>query len=277
MSGLPSEKIPLSIVLAMFDELAEGVFRRRYESLDLNVGVVIGDTGVLIVDTRASHRQAMELADELRALTPLPVRWVINTHWHWDHTFGNAVFQAAEIWGHELTEIALSDRGEAMKDGAKSWLDEDMHPEIDEVAVVPPTRVFSDRASIDIGREVSLTYHGFGHTDSDIVVRLGDAEVAFFGDLVEEGAPPSFGDAHPVAWPVTLQLASQDAPDIVVPGHGDVVDPGFVAGQVEELTAVAALSESVVTGEIDLDEAAAAGPYPVAVMRSALLRAQAVA
>ena len=76
----------------MFDELADGVFRRHYESLDLNVGVVLGDEGSLIADTRASHVEADELLDELRRLTSLPVLWVIDTHWHWDHTFGNARF-----------------------------------------------------------------------------------------------------------------------------------------------------------------------------------------
>jgi glyoxylase-like metal-dependent hydrolase (beta-lactamase superfamily II) len=261
----------------MFDELADGVFRRRYESLDLNVGVVIGDSGVLVVDTRASHRQAMVLADELRSLTPLPVRWVVNTHWHWDHTFGNAVFPAAEIWGHELTGITLADRGEAMKDEAKAWLDEEMHPEIDEVAIVAPSHLFSDRASVDIGREVTLAYHGFAHTDSDVVVALGDADVTFFGDMIEEGAPPSFGDSHPAAWPVTLRLASQDLAGTIVPGHGDVVDPAFVTGQLEELTAVADIAERVVTGELILDEAAESGPYSADVMRTALLRAQALA
>jgi glyoxylase-like metal-dependent hydrolase (beta-lactamase superfamily II) len=83
----------------VFDQLADGVFRRRYASLDLNIGVVIGDEGVLIVDTRASHVEADELRSDLRALTAKPVLWVIDTHWHWDHTFGNARFPGAEIWG----------------------------------------------------------------------------------------------------------------------------------------------------------------------------------
>lgn len=261
----------------MFDELAEGVYRRRYQSLDLNVGVVIGDAGVLLVDTRASHREAMELADELRSLTPLPVRWVVNTHWHWDHTFGNAVFPGAEIWGHELTQIALTDRGEEMKEDAKAWLDEEMHPQIDEVAIVPPTQVFSAKASLDIGRDVHLAYHGFAHTDADIVVEVEDADVVFFGDMIEEGAHPSFDDSHPTAWPVTLQLASHDTTGTFVPGHGDVVDRAFVNGQLEELGTVASIAQRLIAGEIDLDVATRSGPYPIEVMRTALLRAQALA
>lgn len=261
----------------MFDHLGEGVFRRRYESLDLNVGVVIGEDGLLVIDTRASHREARELLDELTTLSPKPVRWVVNTHFHWDHVFGNAIFDEAEIWGHELCQVALRDFGEEMKDSAKEWLPGESHGDIDQVRVVPPQMVFSDTVSLDIGREISLSYHGFAHTDSDIVVRVSDAGVAFFGDVLEEGAPPSFGDSYPVAWPLTLRLASEALPEVVVPGHGDVVDRAFVRAQHAELVEVAEIATSYVNGEVELEQAASRGPYPVDVMKTALLRAAAVA
>ena len=95
----------------MFDELAEGVYARRYESLDLNVGVVVSGDGVLVVDTRASHIEADELRNDLRSLTPLPVRWVVDTHWHWDHTFGNARFPEAEIWGSRTMPEGIAGAG----------------------------------------------------------------------------------------------------------------------------------------------------------------------
>lgn len=261
----------------MFDELGEGVYRRRYQSLDLNVGVVIGEDGVLVVDTRASHRQAAELETELREITHLPVRWVVNTHWHWDHVFGNGVFSGAEIWAHESCQIALVSRGEEMKAAAREWLAVEHHADIDEVEIAAPTMTFSERASLDIGRAVELAFHGFGHTDADIIVSVPDSDVAFFGDLVEEGAPPSFGDSYPVAWPVTLLLASDHPVATIVPGHGDVVDPLFVRSQHEELVAVAELATALINGEIGFEEASSAGPYGDEIMRSALLRAKTVA
>ena len=260
----------------MFDQLGDGVFRRRYDSLDLNVGIVIGDDGVLIVDTRSTLREAEELRDELKALTSLPVRWVINTHWHFDHTFGNAVFADAEIWGHELCQIALEEHGDDMKPWAKEWLPE-AHADLDEVVVMPPTKTFADRASLEIGRRIEMTYHGFGHTDDDIVVHVREGGVAFFGDLIEEGGPPTFDDSYPVAWPLTLRLASDQLPPVVVPGHGDVVDETFVRSQHEELAVVADLATAYVMGEVALEEAVSSGPYDESVMRKALLRAQAVA
>ena len=260
----------------MFDEVGNGVFTRRYDPMDLNVGVVIGDDGVLVVDTRSTLREAEELRDEVRTLTSLPVLWVINTHWHFDHTFGNAVFGDAEIWGHELCSVALEEHGDEMRPWAKEWLPE-AHADVDEVVIVPPTKTFADRATLDIGRRIEMAYHGFGHTDNDIVVRVPDGGVAFFGDLIEEGGPPTFEDSYPVAWPLTLRLAADDLPAAVVPGHGAVVDERFVRSQHDDLAAVADLATSYVTGELGLEEAASSGPFDESVMRKALLRAEAVA
>jgi hypothetical protein len=80
-----------------------------------------------------------------------------------------------------------------------------------------------------------------------------------------------------VAWPLTLRLASVGLSGTIVPGHGDIVDSGFVHSQNDELDAVADVATDFVNGELDLYEAAASGPYSDQVMRSALIRAQAVA
>ncbi|MGH8871614.1 MAG: MBL fold metallo-hydrolase [Acidimicrobiia bacterium] len=255
----------------MFDELANGVFRRRYESLDLNIGVVVGDQGVIVVDTRASHVEADELRDELRALTPLPVRWVIDTHWHWDHTFGNARFPEAETWGHELCREAIVERGESMKEDASAWVPE-QRAEFEAVEITPPTKVFTDIAQIDLGSKlVSLSHHGLGHTDADIVVSVG--EVRFMGDLIENGAPPVFDDGYPMTWPRTLRSALGFGSSLLVPGHGDTMDRDAALTQLEDLEAVATLARRCVDEGLAVPDAARLGPYPEEVMTSALNRA----
>lgn len=255
----------------MFDQLADRVFRRRYESLDLNVGVVLGEEGALIVDTRASHVEADELLDELRTLTSLPARWVIDTHWHWDHTFGNARFPAAEIWGHERCRKVMVDLGDSMKEDAAAWLT-DRIEEIAEVVITPPTRVFDTVARIDLGPVVvELSYHGRGHTDADIVVTVG--EVSFMGDLLEDGAPPVFDDGFPMSWPGTLESAAGIGSAIMVPGHGDTMDRAGAAAQLEEIRAVADLARLCVEEGLPVTDAAVLGPYPTKVMISALERA----
>lgn len=258
----------------MFEELANGVFRRRYESLDLNVGVVLGEQGILVIDTRASHVEADELREELRTLSTLPVRWVVDTHWHWDHTFGNARFPEAEIWGHELCRKTMVELGDSMKEDAAAWLPDRLE-EIVEVVITPPTSVFESAAGIDLGRVVvEMTYHGRGHTDSDIVVTVG--EVSFMGDLLEEGAPPVFDDGFPMSWPVTLESAAEIGSSIIVPGHGDTLDRAGAAAQLEEIRAVADLAHRCLEEGFPVTEAAGLGPYPPDVMASALERALAV-
>jgi glyoxylase-like metal-dependent hydrolase (beta-lactamase superfamily II) len=255
----------------MFDELADGVFRRRYESLDVNIGIVIGDEGVLVVDTRASHAEADELRSDLSTLTKKPVRWVIDTHWHWDHTFGNARFTGAEIWGHHLCRKAMVERGDSMKEDAAAWWP-DRLAEIDEVLITPPTKVFEDTTRLELGGvKVGLSYHGLGHTDADIVITVGD--VGFLGDLVEEGAPPVFDDGYPLVWPATLRSAFDMGSGTIVPGHGDVLDHRGAESQLGEIEAVAMIARRCLDEGLPVEEAARLGPYPEDVMMSALTRA----
>ena len=94
-----------------WQELGDRIFRRRYPSLDLNIGVVLGADAALVVDSRATPSQARELRTELAQLTDLPVGWLFNTHYHWDHTFGNQCFSEAQLWGHEECRKMLVDHG----------------------------------------------------------------------------------------------------------------------------------------------------------------------
>ena len=258
----------------MFEALGDGVYRRRFESLDLNVGIVVGEDGVLIVDTRSSERQGRELLAELRQLTSNPVRWVVNTHWHWDHVLGNSVFERAEVFGHLICREVLSERAEETREAATVWMPADQHEDIAATEVVPPSQVFSERLSVDVGRLVDLEHFGRGHTDADITVSVPDSGVVYMGDLVEEGAPPAFGDSYPLEWPSTLGLASRTAAAIVVPGHGDVVGPQFVREQLSELSLVAGTARRLLAGEIAFEDAVLAGPYEPEVMRTAMNRAR---
>jgi glyoxylase-like metal-dependent hydrolase (beta-lactamase superfamily II) len=168
----------------------------------------------------------------------------------------------------------LRDHGEEMKDDVRPWFGAERREELEEVQILIPTNTFSNEVSLDIGREVRLSYHGLGHTDGDIIVGVADADVSFFGDLVEEGAPPSFGDSYPVSWPVTLRTATEDRPGTVVPGQGAVVDRVFVESQIEELESVAEIARALLAKRMGLDEAITLGPYSAEVMTTALERAQ---
>jgi glyoxylase-like metal-dependent hydrolase (beta-lactamase superfamily II) len=267
---------------AVWQEVGERVFRRRYAALDLNVGAVLGDEEVLLIDTRSWRAEAEELRDELRALTRLPCRQVLNTHAHFDHCFGNAVFRPAAVWGHRRCAEDLRSHGEEQRRRVMERFP-GAAADLASLEIVPPHRLVADRATVDLGgRRVELLHLGRGHTDNDLVALVPDAGVAFAGDLVEEGAPPSFGDAWPLEWPATLDrllgTAMQvlgTATPVVVPGHGDVAGPELVRAQAGEQRAMADLCRRVLAGELAAEDAPRRGPFPAETVRIALQRAQA--
>jgi glyoxylase-like metal-dependent hydrolase (beta-lactamase superfamily II) len=258
---------------AVWEELADGVFTRRYRFYAQQIGVIVGSDGIAIIDTRSTHQQAEEIRRDLGALTSLPVTTVINTHGHYDHAFGNSVFRPATIWGHVRCVTMLEVHGER----GRAALIQDapfLATEAEEVVIDPPDRVFETEATLDIGgRRVDLRYLGRAHTDNDIVVHIPDAKVVFAGDLVEESGPPFFGDGYPIDWPPTVEQIARLEPLTVVPGHGAVGDPAFLAAQLENLRAIAELGRRVHETEIDLDRAVALAPYPAEAAREPIERA----
>lgn len=259
-----------------WDELAAGVLRRRYATLDQNIGLVLGEAGALVVDTRGSHVQARELIADVRTVTTLPIRWVVVTHWHWDHTFGNAMFPDAVVIGHTECRRVLAERGAvARAEIAGMVTTPEERAELEEVDIRLPDETFTDTTLIDLGnRTVTLRHHGLAHTEGDLAVAVSDASVLFAGDVVEESAPPWFGDGYPIAWPGTLAAMVAVAPAVVVPGHGDVMDAGRIATQLEEVAAVAAMARAANAARIPVEQVDLAGaPYPEHTMREALQRA----
>ncbi|HEY7565164.1 MAG TPA: MBL fold metallo-hydrolase [Acidimicrobiia bacterium] len=258
----------------VWQELGDGIFRRRYDTpFDQNIGVVLGAEAAVLIDSRANPAYARELRSELAALTSLPVGWLFNTHYHWDHTFGNQVFAEATIWGHDECRRMLAEHGAEMVAGLLADLTPPGQEALQELTITPPTRTFADRASIDIGnRMVEVAYFGRGHTNSDAVLHVDG--VTFAGDLVEEGAPPSVGDSFPIAWVETVGLLAAEARPVVVPGHGDVVDVEHIVVTRFDLSWIARAAEDAWKRGIQVDEVDLAGaPYPEDVTRTAIARA----
>jgi len=254
---------------ASWQEIGERVFVRRYELFDQTIGVVLGADGAVVIDTRTSHRRADELIADLRALTRGPIASVVNTHMHFDHTFGNARFRPAPIWGHVRCAAGMLAGGEAKRRQVIAQRP-DLADELREVEIVPPDQVFADSVLLDLGdRRLELRFLGRGHTDNDIVVLVPDAGVVFAGDLLENGAPPSFGDAFPLAWAVTGARLLELVAGAVAPGHGEVADRRFAAQQVAELAVLADLCRESIDGQTGLDEVVRRSPFPAGTTRLA--------
>ena len=258
-----------------WQEVGDRVFVRRYAFYDQNIGLVVGDAGLLLIDTRVSHRQAEEIRDDVRSVSSLPITTVINTHGHSDHCFGNHVFRPATIWGHGRCVTMIESTGDRQRAALANVM-----PELaDDLAVVvldPPDRTFATTTTVEVdpaGRTVDLRYLGRGHTDNDIIITVADADVLFAGDLLENDATPYFGDAFPLDWPTTVERIVELANDVVVPGHGTIGDRGFVVRQMTEFRAIAELAGLVADGRLDIDAAVLRTPYRADEARQPLERA----
>jgi glyoxylase-like metal-dependent hydrolase (beta-lactamase superfamily II) len=264
-----------------WSEVADRCWVRRYAEWDVNVGVVAGSDGVLVVDTRGTRRQGerarhdVDLLVRGRGVPGAPggeasgprVRWVVNTHRHFDHMFGNIAFDDAAVHAHENTAAGLDAEAERVRRaceeaGAVDALEE-------EVLATPlrhPDHTFSSVATIDLGdRYVELFHPGRGHTDGDLLVRVPDADVVFAGDLVEESGPPGYGeDCFPLEWPAALDvvLGVLTPGSRVVPGHGAVVDRGFVQEQSADVAQVANTIGGLVHAGVPLESALEQGEWP---------------
>jgi glyoxylase-like metal-dependent hydrolase (beta-lactamase superfamily II) len=243
-------------------EIGDRVFVRRYAFFDQNIGAVLGRDGLMVIDTRSTHVQAREILTDLRELTQAPVTVVVDTHGHFDHSYGNHVFRPAPIWGHERC-VGFMERNGEVRRARIAANEPEIADDIPEVVIDPPDRTFSETAYVEVGdRRIELRFLGRGHTDHDIVIRLPDANVLFAGDLVENGAVPWFGDGYPLDWPETASRVAELTTGVIVPGHGDHAGPGFADDQSRSLWALADLARRVHHGEMTLDHAIASTPYP---------------
>jgi len=169
-----------------------------------NVGVLTTDEGVILVDDKFD-RNVEEILAKVRKLTDKPVRYVLSTHHHGDHTGGNPrLIGQAEIIAHE---------------NARANMVKGSQPG-------PPRVAFSEGAAVYLGgKEVRARHYGRGHTNGDAVIYYPAHRLAHFGDLLVEGAPfIDYGNGGSgVAWTATLEQALQLDFDTAIPGHGAVM------------------------------------------------------
>lgn len=254
-------------------EVAQGVLVRRYAELDLSVGLVIGEQGCLVVDTRSDPAQGAQLRAEIREVTRQPCT-VVLTHAHFDHCLGTVAFLPAPVWAHprcrdDLARGGTAQHTEALAFSRAQRVSRD--PEL--VRPVVPDHLVTEPVEVDLGgRRVLLIHPGLGHTDHDIAVWSPDTGVLFAGDLLEQGADPDFTDAYPLDWPTTVTELLRLSPRVVVPGHGDPVDVTFVAAQRDDLATLADLCRAVLAGDQDTAGALRASPFAPPTTRAALTR-----
>ena len=184
-----------------------------------NTGFLAGPQGVLSIDACATERRTRAYARAIAGVTPAPVRAVVNTHHHGDHTFGNCLFPGAAIIGHERT------RAEALASGPPRPMPFWAGPDWGELSLDPPFITFTDELTLHSGDLRAQVRHvGMpAHTTNDSIVWIPERSVLFCGDLIFNGGTPfllmgSVAGAIEVLEQVIRPLGAA----ITVPGHGPV-------------------------------------------------------
>ena len=206
-----------------FADLGGGAYAYTAEG-DPNSGVVVGDDGVMVLDTQATPVMAQDVIERIRGVTSLPIRYVVLTHYHAVRVLGASAYGAPHVISSQDTRDLIAERG------AQDFKSEvERFPRLfQSVESIPgltwPNITFRDEMRVWLGRtEVRLLQLGRGHTKGDTVAWLPESEVLFSGDLVEFGAAPYTGDAYLEDWPATLTRLAVLKPRALVPGRGDAL------------------------------------------------------
>jgi glyoxylase-like metal-dependent hydrolase (beta-lactamase superfamily II) len=206
-----------------FDKLAEGVYAYTAEG-DPNTGIIIGDDGVMVIDTQATPDMAQDVIRRIREITDKPIKYVVLSHYHAVRVMGASAYHADHIIASQATHELIAERGQFDFDSEVGRFPRLFQGVESVPGLTWPTLTFESSMTLWMGkRRVELKHIGRGHTKGDIVVWLPEEKVLFSGDLVEFGATPYTGDAYLSDWPQTLANLRALGAEKLVPGRGDAL------------------------------------------------------
>lgn len=248
-----------------FEEVADGVWHVSGTGSVYTMSnsmVLVGEFDALVVDSHVTPAAARALIESLAVITDKPVRYLVNSHYHFDHAHGNQAFpRGVEIIGHEFTRAKLGgELGNVLEENTfRSFTDplpatvanlgrqaaEESDPErraqlqerhrvqrdymnsLDELVPTPPNITLVDKMTLfqavaNGSREIQLLHFGRAHTGGDVITYLPQERLAFTGDMMVPGLA-YMGDGHVDEWPASLEGLKSLELDTWLPGHGPVM------------------------------------------------------
>jgi len=220
-------------------ELVPGVFAFVGGDGRTNSGFVVTEEGVVVIDTQGPPELAGLLKEKIREKTGKPVVFVINTHYHGDHAFGNQYFGEGLIIAHENTRDALIEKDEGHRAMFRKFFGEDS---LREFSLTLPEVTFTGKMTLRLGTRTIELVHAGGraHTGGDIFVWLPEERVVFAGDLLYKGRLPLLNDGDTIGALEALDAIAMTDASMLVPGHGPVAsmeDAARYRGFIEALRA----------------------------------------
>jgi len=185
-----------------------------------NIGFIVGSNGVAIIDSGGSPKVGAQLREAVRRVTQLPILYVINTHVHPDHIFGNAAFKADQpiFVGHEKLAAAMAQRKAAYLQRQDEWVGIDATGS----EIIPPTLAIKTSQTLDLGgRTLLLTAYPAAHTHADLSVLDSATGTLWTGDLLFVERTPSI-DGDIKGWLQVINQLQQVSASLTVPGHGPI-------------------------------------------------------
>jgi quinoprotein relay system zinc metallohydrolase 2 len=218
------------------EKVADGIYVHHGKHLDIdtgyqgdicNISFVVGSKGVAVIDTGGSLKVGAQLRDEIRKVTALPVLYVVNTHVHPDHVYGNAAFLADKpvFVGHDKLANSMEQRREQYAKLNENLLHEDAKGS----ELIKPTLTVKDKLTLNLGdRKLELTAHPAAHTNNDVSLIDVNTDTLFAGDLLFiERTPVVEADIKGLIAEIEKLKASPAKQ--VVPGHGPVTKDWIAA------------------------------------------------
>jgi glyoxylase-like metal-dependent hydrolase (beta-lactamase superfamily II) len=223
-------------------------------SFGANAGVIIGEDGIVVVDTLVSAKEAKRFLQDIKSISDKPIRYVINTHYHLDHSFGNAEFAGL---GADI--IAHVNCGKAMRKSAVDALANanayGLTPkDMEGTTLAYPVLTFTDKMEINLGSlKVELIYAAPSHSNGSIIVYIPDEGIVFTGDILFTDFHPYMADGDIKGWQEALNFIKTLNANKIIPGHGPISTNKDVADMKSYIDAFDKKAKELATGDNELE------------------------